>query len=159
TGDLGIYSGSALVGFGPGVVIGAKHLEDPTAAAAQLDLTTAFNDAAGRPLPAAIPADIGGTTIVPGLYKAPVSLAITGNVTLAGAGVYIFQIPSTLTTAPGSHVILSGGATAANIFWQVGSSATLDTTSIFYGNILAQASITVKTGATLSGRALARIGA
>jgi hypothetical protein len=88
-----------------------------------------------------------------------VSLAITGNVTLNGAGVYIFQIPSTLTTAPGSQVILAGGAQASNIFWQVGSSATLDTTAIFYGNILAQASITVKTGATLSGRALARTGA
>jgi hypothetical protein len=159
TGDLGISPGTALVGFGPGVVIGTKHLGDPVAAAAQLDLTTAYNNAAGRPLPAAIPADIGGTIITPGLYKAPVSLAITGNVILNGSGVYIFQIPSTLTTAPGSQVILTGGANASNIFWQVGSSATLDTTSIFYGNILAQDSITVKTGATLSGRALARTGA
>jgi Ice-binding-like len=159
TGDLGISPGTALAGFGPGVVIGTKHLNDPVAAAAQLDLTTAYNDAAGRALPAAIPADIGGTVIVPGLYKAPVSLAITGNVILNGAGVYIFQIPSTLTTASGSQIILAGGASASNIFWQVGSSATLGTTSIFYGNILAQASITVATGATLSGRALARTGA
>jgi hypothetical protein len=159
TGDLGISPGTALVGFGPGVVLGTKHLNDAVAAAAQLDLTTAYNDAAGRAFPAAIPADIGGTIIVPGLYKAPVSLAITGNVILNGAGVYIFQIPSTLTTSSGSQVILAGGASASNIFWQVGSSATIGTTSIFYGNILAQASITVQTGATLSGRALARTGA
>jgi hypothetical protein len=159
TGDLGISPGTALSGFGPGTVIGTKHLGDPVAATAQLDLTNAYNDAAGRALSAAIPADIGGTIIVPGLYKAPVSLAITGNVVLNGAGVYIFQIPSTLTTASGSQVILAGGAQASNIFWQVGSSATIATTSIFYGNILAQASITVQTGATLSGRALARTGA
>jgi Ice-binding-like len=106
-----------------------------------------------------VPADIGGTTITPGVYNASSSLQITGNVTLSGAGVYIFQIPTTLTTASASAVILNGGATAANVFWQVGSSATLGTGSLFNGNILAQASITVTTGATLLGRALARTGA
>jgi hypothetical protein len=67
SGDLGISPGTALSGFGPGIVVGTKHLGDPVAATAQLDLTTAYNDAAGRALPAAVPADIGGTVIVPGL--------------------------------------------------------------------------------------------
>jgi len=88
-------------------------------------LTAAYTDASTRPGALLVPADIGGTTIAPGLYNAPSSLGITGNVTLSGAGVYIFQIPSTLVTASGSKVILAGGATAANIFWQAGSSATL----------------------------------
>lgn len=159
TGGLGVSPGTAVDGFPPGTVNGAIHAGDATAAQAQIDLTAAYNDAAGRLVPIAVLAEIGGTTITPGVYKAPVSLQITGNVHLNGAGVYIFQIPSTLTTASTSQVILDGGATAANVFWQVGSSATLGTGSIFYGNILAQASITVTTGAVLNGRALARTGA
>jgi hypothetical protein len=159
TGGLGVSPGTAVTGFPPGVVNGAIHAGDATAAQAQIDLTAAFNDAAGRPTPILVPADIGGTTITPGVYNAASSLQITGNVTLSGAGVYIFQIPSTLTTASGSQVILAGGATAVNIFWQVGSSATLGTGSTFNGDILAQASITVTTSAILIGRALARTGA
>ncbi|GAC1549301.1 MAG: hypothetical protein NVS3B16_22970 [Vulcanimicrobiaceae bacterium] len=162
-GDLGVSPGTAVTGFGPGVVNGAIHAGDPTAAQAQLDLTTAYKDAAGRPNPAAVPADIGGTVIPPGVYKAPVSLAITGNVTLDGQNnpnsVFIFQIPSTLTTATNSTVTLINLANACNVFWQVGSSATLTTASAFNGNILALTSISLGTGATVNGRLLARNGA
>jgi Ice-binding-like len=164
TGDLGVSPGSAVTGFPPGTVTGgAIHAADPTAAQAQLDLTTAYNNAAGRVNPTAVPADIGGTVITPGLYKAPVSLAITGNVTLDGQNnpnsVFIFQMASTLTTSVNSTVTLINRANACNIFWQVGSSATLNTASIFNGNILAQASISLGTGATVNGRVLARTGA
>jgi hypothetical protein len=108
--------------------------------------------------------NIGGLTLAPGLYKSTSSLAISsGDLTLDAQGdanaVFIFQIASTLTTTPGRQVILSGGAQAKNIFWQVGSSATLGTTTIFKGTIMADQSITLNTGATLDGRALARIGA
>ena len=163
TGDLGVSPGTAVTGFGPGTVTGGSiHAGDATAAQAQLDLTTAYNNAAGRVNPAAVPADIGGTTIVPGIYTPPVSLAITGDVTLDAVhnpnGVWIFQIPSTLVTAPGSHVILTNGANACNVFWQVGSSATLNSTSNFSGTIMSLASVSLGTGATVSGRALARSG-
>ncbi|TAM90198.1 DUF3494 domain-containing protein [bacterium] len=166
TGDLGVSPGTAVTGFGPGtgtVTGGAIHAGDPTAAQAQLDLTTAYNNAAGRVNPAAVPADIGGTVIPPGLYKAPVSLAITGNVTLDGQNdpnsVFIFQMASTLTTSTNSTVTLINRANACNVFWQVGSSATLNTASTFNGTILAQASISLGTGATVNGRVLARTGA
>ncbi len=164
TGDLGVSPGTAVTGFPPGTVTGgAIHAGDPTAAQAQLDLTTAYNNAAGRVNPTAVPADIGGTVITPGFYRAPVSLAITGNVTLDGQNdpnsVFIFQIASTLTTSVNSTVTLINRANACNIFWQVGSSATLNTASIFNGNILAQASISLGTGATVNGRVLARTGA
>jgi type VI secretion system secreted protein VgrG len=132
---------------------------------AQGDLTTAYNNAAAAAGGAVLPADIGGLTLAPGVYKttsAQPSLGITGNLTLAGnaTGVWIFQIQSTLTTAAGnSDVIMSGGGLPKNVFWQVGTSATLGTNTIFAGNIMAQSSITLTTGATLNGRALARTGA
>jgi uncharacterized repeat protein (TIGR01451 family) len=166
-GNVGLFPGSAVTGFPPGTVVGGSiHAADATAGTAQGDLTAAYNDAAGRTAPTiiAVP-DIGGQTLPAGLYKtgATPSVGITGTLTLDGGGnanaVFIFQIASTLTTASGSQVVLINGANAANIFWQVGSSATLGTTSIFNGTILAQVSITVKTGATLNGRALARTGA
>jgi Ice-binding-like len=166
TGDLGVSPGTAVTGFGLGtgtVVGGAIHAGDGTAAQAQSDLTFAYNNAAGRALPAAVPADIGGLVIPPGLYRAPVSLAITGNVTLDGQNnpnsVFIFQMASTLVTSVNSSVTLINGANACNIFWQVGSSATLNTASVFSGNILALTSISLGTGATVSGRLLARNGA
>jgi len=139
------------------------HVTDNTAAAAQIDLTAAYNDAAGRGTPAVVSGDLGGLTLPPGVYKASTSLGITGNLTLNGQGnsnsVFIFQVGSALTTAVGSQVILIGGARASNIFWQIGSSAILGTNSIFNGTIMAQASITLTTGAALNGRALARTGA
>jgi hypothetical protein len=165
TGDLGVSPGTAVTGFPPGTVNGTIHAGDPVAAQAILDLTTAFNDAAGRSTgPVSVAGNLGGQTLPPGLYKSTSSLAISsGDLTLDAQGdanaVFIFQMASTLTTTSGRQVILSGGAKASNVFWQVGSSATLGTTSVFKGNILADQSITLDTGATLDGRALTRIGA
>ena len=165
TGDIGIWPAASITGFPPGTLTGTKHPGDAAAMKAQGDLTTAYNFAAAAAGGAVLTADIGGQTLAPGVYKttsAQPSLGITGNLTLSGpaSGVWIFQIVSTLTTAAGnSNVIMAGGATAHNVFWQVGSSATLGTNTIFQGTIMAHASITVTTGATLNGRALARTGA
>jgi hypothetical protein len=162
-GDVGLYPGSAVTGLLPAMVTGTIHNNDSAAAQAQLDLTTAYNDAAGRTLaPISVAGNIGGQTLAPGLYKSTSSLEISsGDLTLAGGAndVWIFQIASTLTTTEGRHVILTGGAQASNVFWQVGSSATLGTNSTFKGTIMADQSITLVTGATLDGRALTRIGA
>ncbi len=165
TGDVGLSPGTAVVGFPPGIITGTTHFTDPAAAQAKLDLTTAYNDAKGRTLgPVTVAGNIGGLTLPPGLYKSTSTLAISsGDLTLDAQGnanaVWIFQIASTLTTTTGRKVILSGGAKAANIFWQVGSSATLGTTSVFKGTIMADQAITMTTGASLEGRVLARIGA
>jgi hypothetical protein len=164
TGDLGVWPGTAVTGFGPGVVSGSIYRGVAPADAAQSSLTSAYNDAAGRPADATVAGNVGGRTLAPGVYKSTSSLAISsGDLTLDAMGdsngVFIFQIASTLTVTSGRQVILSGGARAENVFWQVGSSATLGTTSTFAGTILAQASISLKTGATLNGRALARVGA
>jgi len=163
TGDVGIWPASSITGFPPGTLTGTEYAGDAVAQTAQGDLTTAYNYAAAAPGGAILTADIGGQTLAPGVYKttsAQPSLGITGNLTLSGNGVYIFQIVSTLTTAANnSDVILSGGATAQDVFWEVGSSATLGTTTTFAGTIMAQASVSLDTGATLNGRALARTGA
>jgi hypothetical protein len=164
TGNLGVSPGTAVTGFGPGTgtVVGTIYAGDPTSAQAQLDLTDAYNNAAGR-APGAVPADIGGLVIAPGVWRAPVSLAITGNVTLDGQNnpnsVFIFQMASTLTTSVNSTVTLINRANACNVFWQVGSSATLNTASVFKGTIMALASVSIGTGANINGRALARNGA
>src|SRR5438094_58285 len=164
-GDLGLSPGTAVTGFPPGTVNGTIHAGDPAAAQAQLALTTAYNNAAGRTVGAiTIAGNLGGRTLTPGLYKSTSSLEISsGDLTLDAQGdanaVFIFQMASTLTTTSARQVILSGGAKAANVFWQVGSSATLGTGSVFKGNILALASITVTTGAAVEGRLLARTGA
>jgi hypothetical protein len=163
-GDVGVSPGTAFdAGTPPVTVHGTIHMGDPVAAQAQADLTAAYNNAAGRPSAISVTADIGGQTLAPGLYQAPVSLAITGNLTLDAQGdpnaVWIFQMASTLTAENNGQVILINGAQANNIFWQVGSSATLRTNSVIKGNILAAASITLETGARLDGRALARDGA
>ena len=165
-GNLGVSPGSALTGFPPGIVTGGTiNLANAVAAQGQADLTTAYNNAAGRACPGPkLPGDIGGTTILPGVYCNSTSVGITGTVTLNGNGnpnaVFIFQIGSTLTTAAGhSAVALIGGAVASNVFWKVGTSATLGTNTTFSGTIMAQASVTVTTGAVLNGRALARTGA
>lgn len=159
-GDLGVSTGTTVTGS-PGV-IGTLHLADPIAAQAQSDLTIAYNDAAGRTVaPISVAGNLGGQTLPPGLYKSTSSLEISsGDLTLAGDAnaVWIFQMVSTLVTTTGRQVILSGGAQPANIFWQVGSSATIGVSSVFKGTIMADQSITMNTGATLEGRALARIG-
>lgn len=166
TGDMGLSPGTSVGGFPPGILVGTKHVNDPIANQAKLDLTAAYNDAAGRTATdiVTLSGNLGGLTLTPGLYKSTSSLAISsGDLTFDAKGnanaIFIIQIASTLTTTSGRKVILSGGALASNIFWQVGSSATFGTTSVFKGTIMAMQSITFNTGATLDGKALARIGA
>ena len=162
-GDLGVSPGNTVTGSP--IVNGTLHLGDPTAAQAQLDLTAAYNDAAGRTVGAvSVAGNLGGQTLAPGLYTSTSSLEISsGDLTLDALGdpnaVWIFQMASTLVTTTSRQVILSGGAQAANVFWQVGSSATIGGSSVFKGTILAAQSVTMDTGATLEGRALARVGA
>lgn len=162
-GDLGVDPGSAVTGFGPGIVVGGTiHAADAVAGQAQSDLTVAYNDAAGRSTSVNVGADLVGQTLVPGVYTGN-TLGLSGTVTLDGQGdpdaVFIFQASSTLVTASASRVDLIGGARACNVYWQVGSSATLGTASDFVGTVLALTSITATTGATIQGRLLARNGA
>ena len=164
-GNLGVSPGAAVTGFPPGTVNGTIDKANAVASQAQSDLTTAYNDAAGRTPALAVSADLGGQTLTPGVYKSASSLGLTGTLTLDAQGdpdaVFIFQAGSTLTTAGGVNLI--NGAQSCNVFWQVGSSATLGTppspSSVFRGTILALTSITLVTGVTVDGRALARNGA
>ncbi|MBC7644349.1 MAG: DUF3494 domain-containing protein [Thermoleophilia bacterium] len=162
TGDLGLFPGTSLIGFPPGTVSGATHLTDAAANKAKDDLTTAYKDAAGRSKSATLPADLGGKNLTAGVYRtgSVPSLGLTGNVTLNAQGdpnaVFIFQIESTLITAAASSVSLANGAQSCNVFWQVGSSATLGTTTSFRGNILALSAISVSNAVTVDGRLFAR---
>ncbi len=163
-GDLGLSPGTAVTGFPPGQVLdGMTHVADAEAAQAQADLVLAYDDAASRPADASISGDLGGTTLPAGVYTSASSIGLTGDLTLDAQGdpnaVFIFQAGSDLTVGSGSRVLLQGGAQACNVFWQVGSSATIGTGSAFVGNILALTSITLTTSATLDGRALSRNGA
>jgi hypothetical protein len=164
TGDVGVWAGTAIVGFPPGTLTGTLHSGDAVAQTAQGQLTTAYNTAAGKPVGTHLPPDIGGSTLFPGVYTtvAQPSLGITGNLTLDAQGdstaVWIFQIGSTLITAAG-QVKLQNGALPQNVFWQIGSSATLGTGTTMAGNLMANQSISLNTGVTLNGRALASIGA
>jgi hypothetical protein len=155
--------GSAVTGFPPGKVVnGTEYIADPVAQQAQSDLTAAYKDAAER-APNASVSSLGGRILGPGVYHSASSMSLTGTVTLDGHGdpsaVFIFQAGSTLISASNSTVDLTGGAQACNVFWQVGSSATLGTGTAFAGSILALASVTVTTGASVEGRALARTAA
>ncbi len=165
-GNMGLNAGTSVTGFPPGIVNGAIEIDTTGVAAAQLALTAAFNDAAGLSPAAIVGGDSGnlaGLTLYPGVYTStPTSFQITGgNLTLDAQGdanaVWVFQMPSsTLTlTTPTCEVILTNGAQAANVFWEVGSSATIGVGCAMEGNIMASASITLATGASLDGRALA----
>ena len=163
-GDVGVSPATSIVGFPPGTVNGTVHAADGVAAQAQFDLTTAYNDAAGRTPPLAVPSgELGGLTLVGGVYRSGSALGLTGTLTLDAQGdpttVFIFQAGSSLTTASASRVSLINGAQPCNVYWQIGSSATLGTTTIFAGNILALTSISMNNGVRLQGRALARNGA
>jgi hypothetical protein len=164
--SVGVSPGTAIVGFPPGVVQPPGTIEagTPVAAQAQADSTAAYLDALGRPLNETTTSDLTGLTLVGGVYAGPSKspLSLSGTLTLDGEGdpnsVFIFQTDSTLITGPGSTVSLINGAQACNVFWQVGSSATLDTGSTFVGNILALTTITVADSVTVQGRALAQTG-
>jgi hypothetical protein len=166
-GSLGVWPGPAITGFPPGLVLAPSttHTNDAVAQQAQSDLTAAYDDAAGRPLDATTTADLGGLQLQGGVYAGPSrgALGLTGTLTLDGAGnpnsVFVFQTNSTLITEVGSRVRLINGAQECNVFWQVGSSATLGTGSVFVGNVLALTSISVDSGVLVHGRALARNGA
>lgn len=160
--DLGVSPGQSVTGFPPGLVGGAVHAGDAAAGQAQSDLVIAYNDAAGRASDGAISADLGNSTLVGGVYTASSSAQLTGTVTLDGQddpnSVFIFQIGSALTTATDSTVALINGAQACNVFWQIGSSATLGVRTDFVGTVLALTSVTATTDATIDGRLLARNG-
>jgi len=166
SGDLGVWSGTSITGFLPGIVTnGTIHSADAVAQQAQADLTTGYNFAAGLACQTVLTGqNLGGLTLTPGSYCFTSSAQLTGVLTLDGLGdpnaVFVFQIGSTLTTASASQVLLTNGTSGFDVFWQVGSSATLGTTTAFQGNILALASITLNTGASIGcGSALARTGA
>jgi hypothetical protein len=171
TGDLGISPNgeSSVTGFtfstppGPGQVVGTTHFADALAMEAQLDATTAYNTLAGLACDATIAADLGGTTLMPGVYCSASTMGLTGTVTLDAQGdpdaLFVFQVGSMLTTASASSVQVINGGQACNVFWQIGSSATLGTGTNFVGTIIASASVTMTTGVTSSGRAIARSGA
>jgi hypothetical protein len=165
-GSVGISPGSACTGLpapctggGPGTVSGGTiHAGDAAALQAQTDLTAAYGVAASSPCNSTSLAPWGGQTLTPGTYCQTTSPTISGNLILSGNGVFIFKTGSTLVTAPGATVSVINGAQPCNVFWQVSSSATLDTTTTFVGTIMALTSITINNGATIQGRALARNG-
>jgi hypothetical protein len=158
TGDLGVSPGISITGFyPPGIVNGTIYNNDPVAAQAEADTLTAYNNLAGEPVNTVLTGqDLGALLLTPGVYFFSSSAQLTGTLTLSGNGYFVFQIGSTLTTASSSSILLINGAQADDVFWQVGSSATLGDSTSFYGSILANASITLDPDASiLSGRALA----
>ncbi len=165
TGDLGIHPGSVVTGFPPGIVIaGTTHAADAVALQAKDDLVAAYDalDAQGCDQTFPNAADLVGLTLGPGVYCSASSLFLSGTLTLDAQfnpnAVWVFKTGSTLITASASTVRMTNGGQQCNVFWEVGSSATLGTTTTFIGNILALTSISLNTGANVSGRVLARNG-
>ncbi len=164
-GNLGVSPGSAVTGFPPGIVTGGTiHAADTVAAQAQTDLTTTYDNLANAPCNVDLTGqDLGGKTLVPGVYCFNSSAQLTGTLTLDSQGnnaaVFLFKMGSTLTTASGASVLLINGGASCNVFWQVGSSATLGTGTSLVGSVIALSSITLNTGASVAGRVLARNGA
>lgn len=186
TAQFGVLAGSGITNTGPttltdGLELGSsptteitgkdsitttgeiRDTPSPIVDKAKDDLITAYNAAAGALPPTAIDAELGGETLVGGVYKQSSALGLTGTLTLDGQGnndsVFIFQVGSTLTTASASNVLFINGAQPCHVYWQIGSSATFGTGTQFVGNVLAMTSITATTGATFQGRLLARDGA
>jgi len=163
-GNIGLFPGTSYTGDTSVTLSGSVHLTDTLASSAKDALTKAYINAAGRTPATVIPAELGGTTLIPGVYTSlDGSFQITGTLTLDAQGddngIFIFQTESTLKTATDSNVQLIGAAENCHIFWQVGSSATLEANSNFVGHVLAMISITAKTGAKIQGQLLARTGA
>jgi ice-binding like protein/exosortase sorting signal-containing protein len=164
TGDLGVSPGAAITGFPPGTRTGTTHAADAVALQAQNDVITQYNAIAGAACSADLTGqDLGGKTLTSGVYCFSSSAQLTGTLTLNAQGnanaTFVFKTGSTLTTASGSSVVLINGGNPCGVAWQIGSSATLGTTTSFIGNLIALSSITLNTGANIIGRALARNGA
>jgi hypothetical protein len=166
TGDIGVYAGDQVTGFNPpGVFTGALHAGDTYAQLAQLDLLDAYNLLAGLPCNVELTdTNLGGLVLAPGVYRfassaALSNVALTLEGTLSPSDAWVFQVGSSLITDPLASVILTRGARSSNVFWQVGSSATLDHDTAFVGSLLAYASVSANDAASLDGRALALNGA
>ena len=160
SGNVGLSPDTSITGFPPGIVNGTTHASDAVAAQAQADLTVAYNVAAGlTPVESGL-GDLTGSSLIPGVYSGG-ELSVTGDLALAGTAesVWIFQAASTLTIGSGANIVMSGGASVCNVFWQVGSSAAINTGARFVGTVMADISITANTAATITGRLLARTGA
>jgi hypothetical protein len=165
-GNVGVAPAGAVTGFPAPCTIAAPgdpdpHVNDGPAMTAQADVDPAYNALVAMPCGTVLTGqDLGGMTLAPGVYCFTSSAQLTGNLTLAGPanGLWVFQIGTAITTGTSSQVILSGGAQAKNVFWQVGSSATIGQTTSFTGNIIAAVSITMVQGSTLLGRALSKAG-
>ncbi|TFD31031.1 DUF3494 domain-containing protein [Cryobacterium cryoconiti] len=164
-GDLGLSPGTSITGFGGapnGIVNGTVHATDAAAAGAQSDTTTAYNVAASLTPTTTGIGELSGLSLTPGVYTGgALALSDNGALTLAGSAnsVWVFQAASTLTIGSATRITITGGASACNVFWQVGSSATIGTAAQFQGTVLAQQSVTATTGATIVGRLLARTAA
>ncbi|MDX2375219.1 ice-binding family protein [Microbacterium sp. LRZ72] len=159
-GDVGLSPLTSVTGFPPGIVNGTTYVADETAEQAQIDLTTAYNVAAGLTPQETGLGELAGESLTPGVYSGG-ELALNGTLTLAGTAesVWVFQAASTLTIGSGSIITVTGGASACNVFWQVGSSATIGTGAQFVGTVMAAQSVTANTTATITGRLLARTAA
>jgi ice-binding like protein len=164
-GNMGLWSGTSITGFPPGTVTGTIDATNAAAMQAQMDLTGAYNAAAAQPCGGVLTGqNLGGQTLTAGVYCFASSAQLNGTLILNAQGnanaMFIFQIGSTLTTLSGANVTIVNGGNGNNVFWQVGGSATLGSTSQFAGNILALSNITLDSGADIScGRALALNGA
>ena len=163
-GDIGLSPGTSITGFPPGTLNGVQHVANGSASNAQTALVTAYNNAVGQSPVNTIPTELGGSTKTPGIYNSTSgTFGLTGTLTLDAQGdanaVFIFKTASTLTTAGSSNIVLTNGAQSCNVFWQVGTSATLGINSTFKGSILAMTSVTLTTGANVTGRVLAQSGA
>ena len=166
-GSLGVSPGNAVTGFPPGIVTapGGVFIGDAVAIQAQIDLAIGYNAVAARPPTADLTGqDLGGLTLTPGVYNFASAAQLTGSLTLNALGnpnaIFIFNIGSTLTTGSAASVTVIGGGLGSNVYWRVGSSATLGSTTAFVGDILALTSITLNNGANITcGSALARNGA